>query len=48
VITAKEEEAQRILQINKDLKRNEETRLHQIQQNNYQLKSKISDTVSHY
>jgi hypothetical protein len=30
------------------MKNNEETRLHQIKQNNYELKSKISDIVSHY
>lgn len=48
VIEAKEEEIQRILQLNKDMKQNEETRLHQIKQNNYELKSKISDIVSHY
>lgn len=48
MIAAKEEEIQRILEINKDLKRNEETRLQQIKENNYELKNKIEDIIKHY
>lgn len=48
VIAAKEEEIQRLLQINADLKRNEEARLQQIKENNYELKHKIEDIVKHY
>ena len=48
VIKAKEEEIQRLLEINKELKRNEENRLELIKENNYQLKEKIDDMVRHY
>ena len=37
-----------MLQINADLKKNEETRLQQIKENNYELKHKIEDIVKHY
>lgn len=48
VIAAKEEEIQRLLELNSQLKRNEETRLQQIKENNYELKHKIEDIVKHY
>jgi len=48
IIDAKEEEIKRILEINKDLKINEEKRLQMIKENNYELKHKIQDIVKHY
>lgn len=48
VIAAKEEEVRRLLALNADLKRNEEARLQQIKENNYELKHKIEDIVKHY
>ena len=38
----------RLLEINKDLKINEEKRLQLIKENNYELKAKIADIVKHY
>ena len=37
-----------MLQLNADLKKNEEARLQQIKENNYELKHKIEDIVKHY
>lgn len=48
VIAAKEQEIQRLVDLNTDLKRNEESRLQQIKENNYELKHKIEDIVKHY
>lgn len=48
VIGAKEAEIQRILEINSALKQAEDKRLHLIKENNFELKSKISETVAHY
>ena len=36
------------MEINKELKRNEENRLQLIKENNYELKHKIEDIVKHY
>ena len=48
IIAAKEDEINRILDINKDLKRNEEHRLELIKENNYELKNKVEDVIKHY
>lgn len=48
MIDAKEDEIRRILEINKELKSNEELRLQQIKENNYELKHKLEDVVKHY
>ena len=48
IIAAKEEEIRRLLQINKELKRNEEERLQQVRDNNQDLKDKLDDVVKHY
>jgi hypothetical protein len=48
IIAAKEEEIQRLLNLNADIKKNEEQRLDDIKNNNAELKKKIEDLIMHY
>lgn len=48
MIKVKQEEIDRLLQLNKDIKVNEEIRLADIKANNLELKQKIEEIVKHY
>lgn len=48
IIKAKQAEIERLLNLNKDLKVNEEIRLADIRANNAELKQKIEEIVNHY
>ena len=48
VIAAKQEEIERLLNLNKELKENEEKRLADIRSNNDELKKKIEEVIAHY
>ena len=47
-IAAKQEEIERLLNLNKELKENEEKRLADIRSNNDELKKKIEEVIAHY
>ena len=48
VIAAKQDEIERLLTLNKELKENEEKRLGDIRSNNDELKKKIDEVIKHY
>ena len=48
VITAKQEEIERLLNLNKELKENEDKRLADIRSNNDELKKKMEEVIRHY
>lgn len=48
MIAAKQSEISRLLNLNSDLKSNEERRLNEIKANNEELKNKIQEIIKHY